>query len=364
MCQYALVRWPYLRALVIAASVCLVAAPAATASSTVIDTRDDGVTDTVGLFGVPDTATYGQVVTAPVGAQTLSSFTFRVEVPSTLIFRGEVYAWDGTEATGPALFESLARTTSGAAVQDITFDTGATPVASGSQYVLFVSISKDFEISSGTGQFRTRPGPTYAGGDFVYQNDGTTESEWTSTPWENFFVPTDLQFRARFVSTPQALTVTKSGNGAGTVTSSGGGINCGADCGEGYGDGAVVALQANPAPGSVFAGFTGAGCSTSPCVVTMDDAKSVNAQFTSNVVVDNVAPRTTIVKRSDKKVSFKSSESNSTFTCSLDRRKARPCTSPYMFKNLRPGRHTFAVAATDAAGNRDPTPAKVHFTVH
>jgi hypothetical protein len=58
----------------------------------------------------------------------------------------------------------------------------------------------------------------------------------------------------------------------------------------------------------------------------------------------------------DAAFSFASSESQSTFTCSLDG-GASPCTSPKTYSGLPVGQHTFTVAATDAAGNTDPTPA-------
>jgi Divergent InlB B-repeat domain len=341
----------------VAAGLCLVGSASASASSTVIDTRNDAQTNFISSFGVPDTTNYGQVITAPPGETVLSSFTFRVvNVPSTVVIRGEVYAWDGAKATGSALFESSARTTSGTALQDITFDAGATPVNPGSKYVLFATAAKDFEISTGAGQFRTAPEAAYPNGNMVYLNSGTNESLWTSTSWTNV-TSIDLQFRARFDS-GQALSVTKSGTGTGTVTSSGGAINCGPACAASFGFGTVVALQANPDPGSAFLGFAGAGCSSSPCLVTMNDPKSVNALF-----ADIQAPETKITKRRGKKITFTSSEPNSTFVCSLDGRKARPCTSPYTLKKLRAGRHTFTVVATDAAGNRDASPAKLRFRI-
>jgi hypothetical protein len=273
-----------------------------------------------------------------------------------VLFRGEVYAWDGTKATGSALFESQQRTTSGLQVQDITFDTGAIPLTPGSQYVLFFSAAKDFEVSAGTGRFRSRTDDTvYPGGKFVFLNNGTDESLWTSSAWSN--LPQDLQFRVRFVS-PQTLTVTKSGNGTGTVTSSGGVINCGADCSEDYDDGTVVALAADPDPGSTFTGFSGAGCSASPCLVTMDDVKAVAAQFS-----DNQAPDTTITTgpkpKSPKKkatFAFSASEAGDSFACSLDGGTYAACTSPSTF-TVKRGKHTFSVTAIDAAGNIDPTPA-------
>jgi hypothetical protein len=80
-----------------------------------------------------------------------------------------------------------------------------------------------------------------------------------------------------------ALTVTKSGAGGGTVSSSPAGIDCGATCAANFNGGASVTLTAAAATGSSFAGWSGAGCSgTGSCVVTMDAAKSVTASFTQN----------------------------------------------------------------------------------
>ncbi len=58
------------------------------------------------------------------------------------------------------------------------------------------------------------------------------------------------------------------------------GINCGAQCAATYSAGTVVTLTAAPAGDSIFAGWTGAGCSgNGMCAVTMDTAKSVSAKF-------------------------------------------------------------------------------------
>src|SRR2546425_103985 len=78
-----------------------------------------------------------------------------------------------------------------------------------------------------------------------------------------------------------ALTVTKTGSGSGTVTCSAGGINCGATCSASFAVGSQVTLTATPASGSVFSGWSGAGCSgTGSCLVTMNAAQAVNASFT------------------------------------------------------------------------------------
>ena len=78
-----------------------------------------------------------------------------------------------------------------------------------------------------------------------------------------------------------AFGVTKSGTGAGTVVGSPTGINCGGTCSASYASGTAVTLTATPTLGSIFAGWSGAGCSgTGTCTVSMSAAQSVIAAFT------------------------------------------------------------------------------------
>ncbi|MHA2620842.1 MAG: InlB B-repeat-containing protein [bacterium JZ-2024 1] len=77
------------------------------------------------------------------------------------------------------------------------------------------------------------------------------------------------------------LTVTKSGNGGGTVISSPAGINCGPTCSATYDQGTVVTLSATPDSTSTFSGWSGGGCTgTGSCQVTMNSSLSVTATFT------------------------------------------------------------------------------------
>jgi hypothetical protein len=85
---------------------------------------------------------------------------------------------------------------------------------------------------------------------------------------------------------------------------------------------------------------------------------------------DKTPPETTITKAPKKKsfkrkakLEFSSSEPGSTFLCKLDKKPAQPCTSPLKTKKLKPGKHHFEVAATDAAGNPDPSPATAKWKV-
>jgi hypothetical protein len=79
---------------------------------------------------------------------------------------------------------------------------------------------------------------------------------------------------------------------------------------------------------------------------------------------DTTPPETTIDKGPAKKTKsrkatfkFSSNEAGSSFECKVDSKPAKPCTSPLKLKRVKPGKHKLAVAATDAAGNTDATPA-------
>ncbi len=77
----------------------------------------------------------------------------------------------------------------------------------------------------------------------------------------------------------RALTVAKTGTGAGTVSGDPVGVDCGSTCTASYDDGTVVTLTATPAVGSRFVGWSGACTGSGACSVTMDAAKSVTADF-------------------------------------------------------------------------------------
>jgi Calx-beta domain-containing protein/List-Bact-rpt repeat protein len=77
-----------------------------------------------------------------------------------------------------------------------------------------------------------------------------------------------------------SLTVQKTGFGFGTVTSSPGGIDCGTDCFEIYGDGTDVTLTAAALSGYLFTGWSGACTGTqSTCELDMTADRFVGANF-------------------------------------------------------------------------------------
>jgi lysophospholipase L1-like esterase len=83
-------------------------------------------------------------------------------------------------------------------------------------------------------------------------------------------------------TTTFGLTVAKSGSGAGTVTSTPAGINCGATCSASYASGTSVTLTAATASGSTFAGWSGACTGTGACTVSMTAARAVTATFNTS----------------------------------------------------------------------------------
>jgi len=76
------------------------------------------------------------------------------------------------------------------------------------------------------------------------------------------------------------LRVTRTGNGAGTVSSTPAGVSCGTDCTHSFAPGTLVTLTASPASDATFDGWSGACTGTGTCQVTMDAAVAVTATFT------------------------------------------------------------------------------------
>jgi hypothetical protein len=169
-------------------------------AESVIDTTGD-VNGDISNFGDKATQTYGQTVTVPEGYPVLNSFTFLMNLPSTVKFRGEVYAWDGQKATGKKLFESKTKKTAGSGSNEpITFDTGGKKLNPGEQYVLFATTSKT-RRGKGSGPWGLVDPGTYSDGQFVYDNN-TKFKQLTSKPWDGAtaYPDADLGFKAVFAS--------------------------------------------------------------------------------------------------------------------------------------------------------------------
>ena len=165
----------------------------------------------------------------------------------------------------------------------------------------------------------------------------------------------------------RTLTVSKAGGGAGTVTSVDAQIGCGATCSHAYAQGTSVTLNASPAAGSKFAGWSGGGCSgTGSCVVAVNADTTVTATFNPAPPDTQLTNSKINAKKGSAKFTFNSTGSSTGFQCSLVKKgksvKFSDCDSPKTYKNLKDGKYSFQVRAV-GAGGPDPTPAKTGFTL-
>lgn len=86
------------------------------------------------------------------------------------------------------------------------------------------------------------------------------------------------------------LSITLFGEGGGSVVSSPSGINCDTACSAKFPKESAVTLVAQPAGGAVFTGWNGACSGVGSCIVNMNVAKSVGANF-SRIQVPTVTIR-------------------------------------------------------------------------
>lgn len=86
---------------------------------------------------------------------------------------------------------------------------------------------------------------------------------------------------ANFTAVPTGvLSIAKIGTGSGTITRTGGAINCGSTCTEILPAGSTVSLTASAASGSTFVGWSGGTCTgTGSCAFSLNANATVNAQF-------------------------------------------------------------------------------------
>lgn len=193
------------RAVIAAAAtvVALTLGSAVAAADTPFDVDLTGDADgTIQSFGYTNTATYGQTITVPDGVDGVASFSFVMDLPEALVFRGVLRAWESGRATGPELYVSEPRSTAGDGPEVVTF-TADMDLEPG-LYVIYATISYDYatnaEIEGPTqGAWRTTSSDedAYPDGATVYLNNGgdldalTTEA-WT--PWPG----ADLSFALTF----------------------------------------------------------------------------------------------------------------------------------------------------------------------
>lgn len=106
-------------------------------------------------FGVPDTATYGEILTTDSNIF-LTDFSFYLQrrQGDQINFKAYVYSWDdvGHKINGTALFSSdiLETPASSSSFTKITISTGNILLAANSNYALFFSTSGLTQTTTGT----------------------------------------------------------------------------------------------------------------------------------------------------------------------------------------------------------------------
>jgi hypothetical protein len=169
-----------------------------------LNTHDHWRGADTGPFGRPQMSTFGQVITVPPDETDLVRFQFYLHSGAgegRLIVRAEVYPWKGQIALAPAVWEGAPRRialTAGDAWQRVSFRVGGAELQPGAEYVLFLSISKDYERSTDGYTLRLADvrGTSHEGGRYVFLDNGTMQSQWTRWHWGEAKANRDLAFKA------------------------------------------------------------------------------------------------------------------------------------------------------------------------
>jgi hypothetical protein len=193
---------------ILAIALTLAAPASASAPVTIGTTGGPGFRGGYEFGGGGSVASIGQVVTVPEGVTSLESFSLSPQVAPSFLFRAYVYAWNGSQTTGPALYESAdLHAPSEASFQRLTLQTGGVAVTAGQQYVLFLSRSNEqaadeadtsgyaFQIVRSEGFFEP---PPYQEGGLVTLSNGYTPSDWGTQAWSDFGFFYDAEFEATF----------------------------------------------------------------------------------------------------------------------------------------------------------------------
>jgi hypothetical protein len=133
----------------------------------------------------------------------------------------------------------------------------------------------------------------------------------------------------------------------------------------------MIAVDGGFDQGTGEAAQTSFGVSTSmslPALPKQDESHAVSIVGSLPPTPDLVPPDTSLSKTVLRRkppifvFHFGSSETGSTFRCSVDSKPTKPCGSLRTFKRPMPGRHRLRVFAVDEAGNVDPSPAVGRFS--
>lgn len=129
-------------------------------------------------WGLPDTAAYGQTFTLG-SAATVNDVTFRIDdFGASVSYVLNIFAWDGSKTSGSALWSAGGSTSGVAGMTTILTSAGNTLLGAG-QFVAFLQATSTGSTAWGS----VAGSDAYAGGAFVFQNNGGDQSQWGTVNW-------------------------------------------------------------------------------------------------------------------------------------------------------------------------------------
>ena len=152
-------------------------------------------------FGNPNTATYGEIFTAPSNGDTfLQDFSLYMAGPSAsgnIILGAYVATWNGSYA-GTLMYSSAEVNYPNTGNAQLTFSPGI-QLQAGQNYIAFISVSQYYGQSSGESYISGGNG-SCPGCSFAYFNNSGNFDELFSTPWDASGLQPDFAFTANFTS--------------------------------------------------------------------------------------------------------------------------------------------------------------------
>jgi len=139
-------------------------------------------------FGNPNTATYGEIFTAPSAPDTnLDNFSFwfaNPVAPGDVLLGGYIATWTGSNA-GTLLYSSAPYDYPNTGEGKLTFNTGGLTLTPGQQYVMFLSVSQYYGQTTGMAQVDS--GSPLAGlNGFAWSNNGGDFNSLFTNSWDNY----------------------------------------------------------------------------------------------------------------------------------------------------------------------------------
>ncbi len=145
-------------------------------------------TDTISSFGNPNTSTYGEAITTPVGDGSVNSFAFSLQESAGFQFQAFISPWDnsGYALTGSLLFLSSVITASDSNLDLYSIVVPGVAVTPGTIYMFGITI--DNVYAADTGLTGVMGGDLFADGNstyyFAWNNDSGDFSQ-TYSNWNN-----------------------------------------------------------------------------------------------------------------------------------------------------------------------------------